>query len=143
MSPRQWRSGERLSSPAKSGFGLPSKTHSDLNHDSSIRRQLPVNFHTLSEIPIHCHFAYSKFQYLKACSFASFIHTSLLGFGWKRVVVNSGPKNPKDMLKKRRVSPSQLVLVKASESKQQLTKWKSTESLKKQEFNASMQPKKS
>ncbi|GFV25437.1 uncharacterized protein TNCV_1147071 [Trichonephila clavipes] len=28
-------------------------------------------------------------------------------FGWKRVAINSVPKNPKDMLKKRRVSPSQ------------------------------------
>ncbi|GFT68811.1 hypothetical protein TNCV_4129601, partial [Trichonephila clavipes] len=26
-----------------------------------------------------------------------------LGFGWKRVGINSGPKNPKDLLKKRRV----------------------------------------
>ncbi|GFV05606.1 inositol hexakisphosphate and diphosphoinositol-pentakisphosphate kinase [Trichonephila clavipes] len=55
---------------------------------------------------IHCHFVYSKFRCLKACSFVSFIHTSLLGFGWKRVAINSGPKNPKDMLKKRHVSPS-------------------------------------
>ncbi|GFX18226.1 hypothetical protein TNCV_4305281 [Trichonephila clavipes] len=83
------------------------KTHSDLNHDSSIRRQLPVNFHPPLQIPIHCHLAYFKFRYLKACSFASFIHTSLLGFGWKSVAINSGPKNLKDMLKKRRVSPSQ------------------------------------
>ncbi|GFT95731.1 hypothetical protein TNCV_311051 [Trichonephila clavipes] len=83
------------------------KSHSDLNHDSSIRHQLPANFHPLSQIDMHCHLAYSKFRYLKSCSFASFIHTSLLGLGWKRVAINSGPKNPKDMLKKRRVNPSQ------------------------------------
>ncbi|GFU97098.1 hypothetical protein TNCV_3347441 [Trichonephila clavipes] len=82
------------------------KAHSDLNHDSSIGHQLPANFHPLSQIAIHCHFVYSKFRYLKACLFASFIHTSLLGFGWKSVAINSSPKNPEDMLKKRRVSPS-------------------------------------
>ncbi|GFW66998.1 hypothetical protein TNCV_4688831 [Trichonephila clavipes] len=75
------------------------KVHSDLNHDSSIGHQLPANFHPLSQTTMHCHF-----RCLKACSFASFIHTSLLGFGWKRVATNSGPKY---MLKKRRVSPSQ------------------------------------
>ncbi|GFU59476.1 hypothetical protein TNCV_3202791 [Trichonephila clavipes] len=35
--------------------------------------------------------------------FASLLHISFLGFGWKRVAINSGPKNPKDLLKKRRV----------------------------------------
>ncbi|GFS62772.1 uncharacterized protein TNCV_3202031 [Trichonephila clavipes] len=35
--------------------------------------------------------------------FASLIRNSFLGFGWKRVAINSGPKNPKDLLKKRRV----------------------------------------
>ncbi|GFV44547.1 hypothetical protein TNCV_3287291 [Trichonephila clavipes] len=35
--------------------------------------------------------------------FAS-LHFSFLGFGWKRVAINSGPKNPKDLLKKRCVS---------------------------------------
>ncbi|GFX27914.1 bifunctional 3'-phosphoadenosine 5'-phosphosulfate synthase [Trichonephila clavipes] len=88
------------------------KAHSDLNHDSSIGHQLPVHFHPLSQIAIHCHPVYSKFRYLKACSFASFIHTSLLGFGWKRVAINFGSKNPKDILKKRRVSPSQFTLLK-------------------------------
>ncbi|GFW99256.1 hypothetical protein TNCV_3980811 [Trichonephila clavipes] len=63
--------------------------HSDLNHDSSIGHQLPANFHPLSQIAIP--FTH-KFRYLKACSFASFIPTSFLGFGWKRVAINSGPK---------------------------------------------------
>ncbi|GFV65857.1 hypothetical protein TNCV_1828271 [Trichonephila clavipes] len=49
------------------------------------------------------HASHPLVLYLKVCSFASFIHTSLLGFGWKRVAINSGPKNPKDLLKKRRV----------------------------------------
>ncbi|GFX36219.1 hypothetical protein TNCV_2065571 [Trichonephila clavipes] len=71
------------------------------------RHKLHANFHPLSQIEKHYHLVYSKFRYLKVCSFASFIHTSLLGFGWKRVAHNSGLKNPKDMLKKRRVSPSQ------------------------------------
>ncbi|GFS82147.1 transposable element Tcb1 transposase [Trichonephila clavipes] len=35
--------------------------------------------------------------------FAFLLHISFLGFGWKRVAINSGPKNPKDLLKKRRV----------------------------------------
>ncbi|GFU99915.1 hypothetical protein TNCV_1257641 [Trichonephila clavipes] len=34
--------------------------------------------------------------------FASLLHISFLGFGWKRVAINSGPKNRKDLLKKRR-----------------------------------------
>ncbi|GFV87166.1 hypothetical protein TNCV_5113841 [Trichonephila clavipes] len=42
----------------------------------------------------------SKYQ---LCSFTSFIHIPFLGFGWKRVAINSGVKNPKDLLKKRRV----------------------------------------
>ncbi|GFX53666.1 hypothetical protein TNCV_1596121 [Trichonephila clavipes] len=43
--------------------------------------------------------AYSKILYLSYL-FAS-LHMSFLGFGWKRVAINSGPKNPKDLLKKR------------------------------------------
>ncbi|GFU69085.1 hypothetical protein TNCV_4458121 [Trichonephila clavipes] len=39
----------------------------------------------------------------KVRSFASSVFISFLGFGWKRVAINSGPKNPKDLLKKRRV----------------------------------------
>ncbi|GFX75885.1 hypothetical protein TNCV_2238571 [Trichonephila clavipes] len=35
--------------------------------------------------------------------FASLLPVSFLGFGWKRVSINSGPKNSKDLLKKRRV----------------------------------------
>ncbi|GFU26753.1 uncharacterized protein TNCV_1838121 [Trichonephila clavipes] len=33
--------------------------------------------------------------------FAFLLHISFLGFGWRRVAINSGPKNPKDLLKKR------------------------------------------
>ncbi|GFX27432.1 uncharacterized protein TNCV_35291 [Trichonephila clavipes] len=36
------------------------------------------------------------------------LYFSFLGFGWKRVAINSGPKNPKDLLKKRRVSRHKL-----------------------------------
>ncbi|GFY03319.1 hypothetical protein TNCV_1172771 [Trichonephila clavipes] len=42
-------------------------------------------------------------SYIYPILFAS-LHFSFLGFGWKRVAINSGPKNPKDLLKKRRVS---------------------------------------
>ncbi|GFV90842.1 hypothetical protein TNCV_2324111 [Trichonephila clavipes] len=65
-----------------------------------------INCHKLTSIVKHyltLPFRYSKILYLKVGSFASFIHTSLLGFGWKRVAINSGPKNPKDLLKKKRV----------------------------------------
>ncbi|GFV12022.1 hypothetical protein TNCV_669531 [Trichonephila clavipes] len=37
--------------------------------------------------------------------FASLLHISFLGFGWKIVAINSGPKYPKDLLKKRRELP--------------------------------------
>ncbi|GFX48511.1 dermonecrotic toxin SdSicTox-betaIIB1bvi [Trichonephila clavipes] len=39
----------------------------------------------------------------KSVLFAFLLHISFLGFGWKRVAINSGPKNPKDLLKKRLV----------------------------------------
>ncbi|GFT81446.1 hypothetical protein TNCV_3673171 [Trichonephila clavipes] len=39
----------------------------------------------------------------KVRSFASSVFISFLGFGWKTIVINSGPKNPRDLLKKRRV----------------------------------------
>ncbi|GFV19963.1 uncharacterized protein TNCV_2221311 [Trichonephila clavipes] len=42
-------------------------------------------------------------SYIYPILFAS-LHFSFLGFDWKRVAINSGPKNPKDLLKKRRVS---------------------------------------
>ncbi|GFU87358.1 hypothetical protein TNCV_2716441 [Trichonephila clavipes] len=74
---------------------------------SKLQPRTVFTFLYLPSTTPNCHLAYSKFRYLKACSFASFIHSSLLGFGWKRVAINYGQKNPKDMLKKRRVSSSQ------------------------------------
>ncbi|GFV14560.1 HTH_Tnp_Tc3_2 domain-containing protein [Trichonephila clavipes] len=41
--------------------------------------------------------------------FAS-LHFSFLGFGWKRVAINSGLKNPKDLLKKRRAGRRTVLL---------------------------------
>ncbi|GFU73584.1 transposable element Tcb1 transposase [Trichonephila clavipes] len=35
----------------------------------------------------------------------SFFHTSLLGFGWKRVTINSGPKEPKGHVKEKTREP--------------------------------------
>ncbi|GFX42696.1 hypothetical protein TNCV_2196551 [Trichonephila clavipes] len=68
---------------------------------------------------MHCHLVYSKFRYLKACSFASFIHTSLLGFGWKRVDINSGLKEPKEHVKEKTREP----VTKCTYEQKDLDRW--------------------
>ncbi|GFV61017.1 hypothetical protein TNCV_3845961 [Trichonephila clavipes] len=35
----------------------------------------------------------------------AFLHASLLGFGWKRVAINSGPKEPKGHVKEKMREP--------------------------------------
>ncbi|GFW03088.1 hypothetical protein TNCV_157081 [Trichonephila clavipes] len=58
----------------------------------------------LSNIPLHYHYiaiTLTLRSHIYPILFAS-LHFSFLGFGWKRVAINSGPKNPKDLLKKRR-----------------------------------------
>ncbi|GFT90780.1 hypothetical protein TNCV_3680981 [Trichonephila clavipes] len=59
----------------------------------------------LSNIPLHYHYTAITLtlrSYIYPTLFAS-LHFSFLGFGWKRVAINTGSKNPKDLLKKRRV----------------------------------------
>ncbi|GFU83741.1 retrovirus-related Pol polyprotein from transposon 297 [Trichonephila clavipes] len=65
-----------------------------------------LQYRVVMYLPLEVH--PSKYQrelevsYIYPILFAS-LHISFLGFGWKRVAINSGPKNPKDLLKKRRV----------------------------------------
>ncbi|PRD20562.1 UNVERIFIED_CONTAM: Eml2 [Trichonephila clavipes] len=69
------------------------------------------NNHQLSNVTLHFHYAYFKYRYLNICSFSASLHSSLLGFGWKRVAISFGPKNPKDLLEKRRVRHGRFLAV--------------------------------
>ncbi|GFX21869.1 hypothetical protein TNCV_2311471 [Trichonephila clavipes] len=74
-------------------------------HVARIVQRFLVNYHIefVMYLPFEVH--PSKYQ-LGLLAFL--LHISFLGFGWKRVAINSCPKNPKDLLKEKTRKTSQI-----------------------------------